>query len=172
MATHRISVLGGESPDSGVPLDLVSAQITSATAPSAGQQLVYVLADGGADEGLNIRFPIPKNFVSAPVLIIKGILDGAPGASDVLAFGFRKRAVADNEVADGTFDAEQLGNQTIGSSGAAYSDEDSCAISITLTAGDYAVDDEVFGYVYIDASVNTYAGNFLLTDVLFQYADT
>jgi hypothetical protein len=171
MATHRISVLGGEKPDAGVPLDQVSGQITAAAAPSVGSLLAYVLADGGADEGVYIAFHIPKNYVGTPKLVVRGILDGAPGASDVLAFTFRKRAVANNEAADGAFDAEQTSSATIGSGGSAHADEDFIEQSITLTAGDYAVDDLVMGYLAIDASVNTYAGNFLLLDLNFEYTD-
>lgn len=171
MATHRISILGDVALDTGVALSTVGAQITAAAAPSIGSQLCYVLNDGGADEGVHFSFSIPKNYVGSPVLVARGILDGAPGASDVLGLGFRKRAVADNEAADGTFDAEQLGNKSIGSGGLNYADEDEIEITITLTAGDYSVDDTVYGYLYIDASVTAYAGNLLLKDVLFQYAD-
>lgn len=166
-----MSVLSEVNMDTGVFASLVSAQITAATAPSIGTQICYVMNDGGADEGVYFRFPIPRNYVGTPVLVIKGVLDGAPGAADILAVGFRKRAVANNEVADGTFDAEQIASETIGTNGTSHSDEDSYEETITLTAGDYAIDDEVFGYLYIDASVQTYAGNFLLTDVLFQYND-
>lgn len=172
MATHRMSAMGNEKPDSGVPLDLVSNQITAATAPSVGNLLAYVLADGGADEGIYLSFHIPKNYVGTPKLVVQGVLDGAPSAGDDLAFGFRKRAVANNEVADGTFDAEQtVQNTDIGSTGTNHSNEDLYEASITLTAGDYAVDDAVYGYVFIDASGTTYVGNFLLTDVLFEWAD-
>lgn len=158
--------------DAGVPLDLVSNQITSATAPSIGTQTCWVLADGGADEGVYVRFPIPKNYVGTPKLVIKGILDGAPGAGDDLGFGFRKRAVANNESADGTFDAEQtVQNTDIGSTGTNHANEDLYEASITLTGSDYAVDDEVYGYLYIDASGTTYAGNFLLASLEFEYAD-
>jgi hypothetical protein len=171
MALHRYSVLGGERPDSGVPLDLVSNQITAAAAPSIGNMLVYIVVDGGADEGLYFSFDIPENYVNTPKIIVKGILDGAPGAADTLGFGFRKRASADNEPADGTFDAEQVASATIGSNGLGYSDEDEVFMSITLTAGDYAVGDQVKGYVYLDATGTTYVGNFLWEDVIFQYGD-
>lgn len=157
--------------DSGVFPDRVGNQITAAAAPSVGELDAYVLADGGADEGVYARVSIPKNYVGSPVLVIKGILDGAPGASDTLGFGVRKRAVANNEAADGAFDAEQVSSATIGSSGSAHSDEDLYTTTISLTAGDYAVDDEVFLYVFIDASGTTYAGNFLLTAIELQYAD-
>lgn len=158
--------------DAGVFPDLVGNQITASAGPaSVAPQIAYVMADGGSDEGVHVRFGIPKNYVGSPVLVVRGILDGAPGASDTLGFGFRKRAVANNEAADGAFDAEQVVSATIGSSGSAHADEDLFELTITLTAGDYAVDDEVFGYLFIDASGTTYAGNVLVTSIEFQYAD-
>lgn len=158
--------------DSGVAVDKVSNQITAATTPSVGDLLCYVLADGGSDEGVYVQFSIPKNYVGTPKVVIKGILDGAPSAGDDLGFGFRKRAVADNEAADGTFDAEQTTQNTdIGSTGSNYSNEDYYQTTLDLTAGDYAVDDQVYGYLYIDASGTTYTGNFLLTALELQYAD-
>lgn len=167
MATIRIPV-DIVNQDSTVPFDIVSNQITSATSPSVGTNPCWVLADGGTDEGVYIKFSIPKNYVGTPKIVIKGILDGTPGAGDDLGFGFRKRAVADNEAADGTFDAEQTTQNTDISS---WADEDLYATTLDLTTGDYAVDDEVYGYLYIDASGTTYAGNFLLTTLEFQYAD-
>lgn len=172
MATHRAGALGQNvTLDVGVFGDLIGNQITEATAPSIGTLGCFVISDAGADRGLYFDFPIPKNYVGTPKLVIQGILDGAPGASDVLGWGFRKRAVANNESADGTFDAEQLTSSTIGSGGSNHSDEDWIEQSITLTAGDYAIDDRVFGWLYIDANINTYTGNFMLVDVLFEYAD-
>lgn len=171
MATFRLPVEIVQA-DAGCPLDLVSNQITSAATPSVGSQTCHVLADGGSDEGVYVRFKIPKNFVSTPKIVITGILDGVPSAGDDLAFGFRKRAVADNESADGTFDAEQTTQNTdIGSTGTNHADEDLYVAALTLTAGDYSVDDIVFGYLYIDASGTTYVGNFLLIDVEFEFAD-
>lgn len=157
--------------DTGVFPDTVANQITEATTPSIGNILCYVLADGGSDEGLYGSFTMPKNYVGTPKIVVKGVLDGAPGASDTLGFGFRKRATANNESADGTFDAEQTVSSTIGSGGSNHSDEDLFETSITLTAGDYSVDDEVYFYLYIDASDTTYAGNFLLTQAELEYTD-
>jgi hypothetical protein len=172
VATHRLPILGNETPDSGVPLDRVSNQITSATAPSVGNLLCYVLADGGTDEGIYGSFEIPQNYVGTPKVRGKVILDGTPGAGDDLGFFFRKRAVADNESADGTFDAEQTFQSTdIGSTGSNHANEDIFEFEITLTGGDYAVGDTVYFYFGIDASGTTFAGNCLLADLLFQYAD-
>lgn len=157
-----------------MPLDLISNQITSGTLPSIGGLLAYILADGGSDEGVYVKWTVPKNYVGTPVLVIRGILDGAPSAGDDLAFGVRPRAVADNEAADGTFDAEQTAQNTnIGSTGDNYSNEDEYEEAITLT-GTYAADDSVYAYVFLDASGTTYTGNFLLPaddSIFFQYAD-
>lgn len=172
MATHRIPVAIIRA-DAGCPLDLIANQITEATSPSVGDLLAYVLADGGADEGVWVKWTVPQNYVGTPVLVIRGMLDGAPGASDTLGFGVRPRAVADNEAADGTFDAEQTASATIGSGGTNHADEDEYEETITLT-GTYAAGDSVFAYVYIDASGTSYAGNFLLyadDSVFFQFAD-
>jgi hypothetical protein len=150
---------------------MVANQITEATTPSVGDILCYVMADGGSDEGMYGSFKIPKNYVGSPKIVVTGVLDGSPGASDTLGFGFRKRAIANNESADGTFDAEETVSSTIGSGGSNHADEDLIELSITLTAGDYAVDDQVHFYLYIDASGTTYAGNFLLTDLELEYTD-
>jgi hypothetical protein len=164
VGTFRLPILGPNTlPGATVFPDRVGNQITAATAPSVGSQLCFVMNDAGADEGLYGDFLVPKNYVGSPKIVAKGILDGAPGASDTVGSGFRKRAVANNESADGTFDAEQTVSSTVGSGGSGHSDEDQLELSITLTAGGYSVDDVVHFYFYIDTSGMTYAGNFLLT---------
>lgn len=173
MATHRIPV-SITGMDATVFPARVSSQIASAATPSVGDMDCYVMNDGGADEGVYGEFDVPKNYVGTPKLVIRGYLDGTPGASETLGFACRKRAVANNESADGTFDAEQTVSATIGSSGSNHADEDFYEASITLTAGDFAVDDAVNVYAYIDASGTTYAGNFLLrasSGIFFEYAD-
>lgn len=172
MATHRISILDANTlPESTVFPDLIANHITEAATPSVGFMACFVLNDGGVDEGIFGGFSIPKNYVGSPVIVVKGILDGAPGASETLGFGFRKRAVANNEAADATFDAEQVASETIGSSGTNHVDEDNYVETIALTAGDYSIDDDVYFYCFLDSSGTSYTGNFLLTDVQFEYAD-
>ena len=172
MATHRIDILGaGILPDSGVFFDRIGNQITAAVSPSIGDLLAMVIANVAADQGFKGNFLVPKNYVGAPKIVLRAILDGAPGAADIAAIGLRKRAVANNGVADGTFDAEEIASATIGTNGSGHSDEDELELSITLTAGQYAVDNMVYYYFYLDDSVATYAGNLLVTGVYFEYAD-
>ncbi len=161
-----------DSVDSDVFLDRVSGQITVATAPSVGTNLCYVLEAVGADEGVYVKWAVPKGYSSTPKLVIRGILDGAPGAGDDLGFAVREHIAADNETADGTFaTAQTIQNTDIGSTGSNHSDEDVYEASITLTAT-YAEDDDVFAYVFIDDSGTTYGGNFLLTGIFFEYTPT
>lgn len=170
MSTFRLPIrITG--PDSTCYPTMIADQITEVAAPSVGNIPAWLMVDGGSDNGVYVVFSIPKNFVGTPKLVVKAVLDGSPGASDVLGFTFRKRAVADNEAADGTFDAEQTSSATIGSGGSGHADEDLVEQSITLTAGDYSVDDQVYGYLALDVSSTTYAGNVLLTALEFEYAD-
>jgi hypothetical protein len=172
MATLRKSIINHTfRPELGVAVDLVANQITEATLPSVGGVLCYVFSDAGADIGFYGSFKMSKNFVSAPKAVVTVILDGAPGAADTLGFGFRKRAVANNESSDGTFDAEEVATATIGSNSLNYADEDMLEMSITLTAADYAIDDLVHFYCYVDTSGTTYAGNLLLQSIEIEYAD-
>jgi hypothetical protein len=166
-----ISILGQARPDSGVFLDIIGNQITAAASPSVGDELAWVLNDAGANEGLHGSFVVPDNYSSStnPTIEIHAILDGAPGANDVLSFGFRKRVVADNGAADGTLDAEQTVSVTIGSAGQGYADEDVIVLSITLTGSEYAASRDVSYYVYVHATNTTYTGNVLVRDVLFRY---
>lgn len=173
MATFRKSVQIVAT-DAIVFPDLVANQITAGTAPSVGNLIAYVHdCDNAADNGVYCHVNIPKNYVGTPKIIVKGILDGAPGATNTLGFALRKRAVANDESADGTFDAEEGATAAIiGSSGLNYSDEDLLDMALALTAGDFAVDDLVYFFVYTNVSANSYAGNFLLQSVEFEWTDT
>lgn len=171
MPTHRIPVAIIKA-DSACPIDLISNQITSA-AGQVGELLAYVLAAGGADEGVYVKWTVPKNYISAPKLVITGILDLVPGPSDVLGFGVKEKIVAHDGAADGAFATEQLVNQTIGSGGQNYASEDHIAMSITLT-GTYVIDSAVYAYVFLDFSVTTYTSSFLLyadDSIFFEYSD-
>ena len=165
MATHRIPIITQNClPESGVFFDRVGNQITSAN--PVGNQLALVISDGGADRGFYDSFKIPKNYVGTPKIVVTGILDGAM-TTVTLAFGARGITVADNEVADAAYSTEDLGNTAVD-----HADEDKVEVSITLTnLTGFAVDDEVHYHLFINADVNTYAGNLLVTQVEFEYVD-
>ena len=168
MATFRKPVTM-VSPDSATYPDRISNQITATN--EIGNLIAYVMAEGAADSGVYVQWSVPKNYVGSGVLVVKGILDGAPGASDVLAFTVAGLARADNEPADTAFGTPDLASATIGSGGTNHSDEDVYEETVTLTnLGTLDPDDTVFAFAAIDISVNDYAGNFLLTAIEFQYA--
>ena len=170
MATHRISILGPNTAlEAGVAYDLVGAYITATN--EVGNQLSMVLADGGSDIGFYGDFEVPQNYVGSAAIIVKGILDGSPGSSDTLGFAVKGLAIADNEASDQAYSSEDTASATIGSSGGSYSDEDIYEDSITLSNFSFSVGDRALFYFYLDTSGTSYTGNFLLLDVMLEYAD-
>ena len=164
MATHELPIIGHTvMPQSGVYWDKVGNQVTATN--EFGNQLSIVMADGGTDEGFYGSFTVPQNYVGTPKVVVKGILDGAM-SSVTLQFGIQGITKADNEAVDAAYSAEDTGNNSDD-----HADEDLVVVTITLSNfTGFAVGDTVFYYFFIDAT-GTYAGNFLLTDLLFQYAD-
>lgn len=171
MANHDLPIIGPNTlPESDVWFDRVGNQIAAAN--EVGNQLCVVMEAAGADEGFYGSFNVPQNYVGTPVIVIKGILDGAPGAADVLGFAIQGIAVDDNESADQAYNAEDAASATIGANGSNHADEDLCEETIALVNfGALASGDTAFFYFIIDDSGTDYAGNFLLTDLIFRYAD-
>ena len=149
-------------------IDEVKNQLALANAD--GGELCTVLpaaATISADSGVKGSFTVPQNYASGPILVIKGILDGAPGGL-VIAFGVQMKPLADNEAYD-----QALGTQDLASTTDSRADEDEYVELITLTnAGTFVIGDEVPFFFYIDDSVHTYTGQFLLTGLFFRYTTT
>ncbi len=168
MANHDLPILGMTTvPDNSGDVHPfpISAILTLTNAP--GNEIALVMpaaATISADTGIYGTFRIPQNYVGTPVLVIQGILDGAPGGL-VLAFGIQLGARADNEAYD-----QALAAQNIASTTDSRADEDiyeeTIAISDTLAVGD-----AVNFFFFIDDSVHTYTGRFLLTGLFLRYAD-
>ena len=171
MATHRLPILGASTiPDTSnnVYIAPINTIVTIGSgAPATGSELAIVMPDpAAADEGFYGKFSVPKNYSSAPVLVIRGVFSGTVGAT-TLGFGFRKVSLADNEAFDSTYDAEQVASATT----SGHSDEDVYEETITLTAGNYAVDDDVFFFFYRDGGTDDWTGTFLCTGLFFEYSD-
>jgi hypothetical protein len=172
MATHRIPILGPNTlPDaSGLCFwDNINNQL-SMTYPKKSGCFVFK-PPTSVDIGLDGDFEVPKNYNSGGTtrLIAIGVLDGAP--SNTLGLTFEKAAIADSE----TFDVDRDAEETVAeSTWTAYADEDVIELAITLTPGDYAVDDLVeffFGRDFSAETASQYAGNFLLKRLDFEYTD-
>ena len=165
MATHELPIIGPTMlPESGVFLDRIGNQITATN--EIGNQLAVVMADGGSDEGFYGSFNVPQNYVGTPVIVVRGIIDGAM-SSVTLQFGIQGITKDHGEATDVAYSTEDTGNES-----SDHADEDLVEVTISLSNfSGFAVGDTVFYYFYIHAS-GDYAGNFLLTDLLFRYADT
>lgn len=169
MATLEVSVLNHTvQPDASgdvypVPLDV------ALTLTNAKRQLSFFMAfPTGADVGLELSFPIPPQYASTPVLVIRGVLDGTPAS--VLAFGAQQLSRADSESVDTAYEAEDTASN---STWTGYADEDMYEETITLTpAAAYVASDTIFLSFYRDDSVDTSTFDFILTDLLFRFSDT
>lgn len=157
------------SMDDGVAYTELGQLLTLVSLPSMANQPCYVLLATAADNGVYVRFDIPQQgYGTAPQMRLKGFFSGAPSAGDDLGFGMRKRAIANNESADGTFDPEETTQNTdIG----AWADEDMYEAVIPLTAADYQAGDQVGAYVYVVDTLTNYGGQFLLTSAIFEFTD-
>lgn len=169
MATLELPILNSSlQPDTSgdvypVPLDVALAL----TNPK--RQIYFFMAfPTGSDVGLEVSFVIPPQYVSTPVLVIKGILSGTP--VNVLAFGAQQLSRAVSESADTAYEAEDTASN---STWTGYADEDFYEETITLTPGSaYVVGDTVLLKFYRDDSVDTTTFDFILGDLLFRFSDT
>lgn len=165
MATHELPIMGPTfAPDSGVYFDTLANQLTENN--QSGAQLALVVADGGSDLGGKGSFTVPQNYVGTPKFVVKGVLDGVM-TSKTLQFGVKGITITDNEAWDAADSSEDTGSNTND-----HADEDFFVVTITCSNfTGFAAGDTVFYSIYIDTSGNDYAGNCLITDILFQYAD-
>lgn len=168
MAEADLPILTNLTLDTNVFQDKVKNILTLSNA--LGEEIVTVLpaaATISADTGIHGSFHVPRNYASGPKLVIKGILDGAPGGL-ILAFGAQMKPGADNEAYD-----LALATQDIVSAADSRADMDLYEGIITLTnAGTFVKGDVVPYFLYIDDSVHTYTGRFLLEHLLFRHTIT
>lgn len=174
MATQTVAIMGGVShvPDDGTYPNLIGNEISSTATPSAKDVGGLVVnAASTSDIGFKDAFKIPAIYASSGTIIVTGILDGAPASTAILGFGFREKAIANNEGSTGAFASEQIASTTIGSGGTNHSNNDLYIETIALS-GTYAAGDWVPYHAFMDASVTSYAGNFIWTELEFQFSDT
>lgn len=164
--TTQIPILGNSLAfDNGVYPSKLNAELTLTN--NKNQLCIVMPYPTGSDLGIELSFTVPQNYSGSPVLVIKGILDGTP--ANVLAFGCQQVSAADSETVDVAYEAEDLTNN---STWTGYANEDHFFTLITLTPSSaYVAGDMVYLKLYRDDSVDTTTFNFLLTDLLFQYAE-
>lgn len=169
MARRSIIEFGFAPDDSGkVYVPRLDSELASMA--NAKKNLACVIeAPAGADIGVYGHFHVPAEYSSTPKIRVTGILDGAPGESVVLAFGFQHNFLADNETVDTAYETAELWQQTIGSNGGNYSDEDVVIMLSDALTGTIAAGDWVPYWFFRDDSADDYAGKFLLTGLEFDF---
>lgn len=168
MSTHRLPIMGAMTlPDTTGEcyMDNVNNQMALANSPA--RNLVMTFKDPTADCGFYGSFSVPKNYIGTPKIVVRGILDGAVGATSV-DFEFSYRALADNEAFDVANWQENLAFNSGNTNG--WTNEDVIEIVGTLAAN-FAVDDDVFFYLKRDFGTDDFAGDFHVTGVFFEYVD-
>ena len=166
MSTGEVNMLNWTMlPDGNCYVDRIGNQISAAN--EIGAQLCVVMAGHTQDEGFQGSFNVPANYASGGTVLIKGILDGAPGADVGMGFAIQGLSLADNEAGDAAYNAEDVCDEADIDD---YADEDLYMDTIALSNfGTLAVGDTAFFLFVIDNTNTDYAGNFLLTDLVFQY---
>lgn len=173
MATHRIPILTHSVRPSGEkawfePYDIL------ATNDVWKRMVGRIDEDGNNNAQLSTRvgyyggFVVPKNYVGSATIII--VWTSTVTTGDVV-WDFEYRAVGGDDAES----LDQAGTQesvTVTDTAPSAAHERMEA-SIALTAGNFAVDDEVEYFLASDGSdaADTLAGARLLISALFQYAD-
>jgi hypothetical protein len=163
--TTQISVVGNFSPDVGVYLSKLTAQMSLTNVKN---QFCWVFVfPTGADLGGELSFIVPQNYASAPVLILDGVIDGTP--ANTLGVGAQLLQVAASATIDAAYEAEDTASNATWTG---YADEEGYQIAITLTPSSaFVAGNKVFIKVYRDNSVDDTTWDFLVTDILFQYTE-
>jgi len=168
MATFRLPILGhATSPDTSGNVFFEPFSI-KATNDVWGSQLVCVFNDTATRIGSEGRFAVPKNYVGSPAVVVVWSTTAITGDVE---WDFDYRAVGgdDSESLDQTGTQETVNvNDT-----APSAIWERMEASLSLTAGNFAVDDTVLFELFRDGTDagDTIAAAVVLFELFFQYAD-
>lgn len=163
--TTRVDVTGNFSPDTGVSLSKLASEMSLT---NAKQQFCWVMpAPTGSDIGGELQFEVPQNYLSSPVLVFRGIIDGTPANTFAVGVQLLQRDVS--ESVDTVYEAEDTANNATWTG---YADEDEFSLSVTLTPSSaFVAGRTVYLKVYRDDSVDDTTWAFLLTRLMFEYTE-
>lgn len=167
MATHRIPILSfGAVPDSSGDVFFEPYSIKATN--DVWGRLVAIFNDTATRIGLKGGFTIPKNYVGSAKIIV--VWTSTATSGDV-EWDVDYRAVS----GDDTESLDQAGSQesvNINDTAPSAAHERMEA-ALTLTAGNFAVDDEVEFELFRDGTDagDTMAAAAIVFNVLFEYAD-
>jgi len=164
MATHRLSILGFATlPDASGNVWFEPAVLTQTNDRYPG--LVARFKDTGTKDSLGIRFPVPNNYVSAPVIEVIWTTTATSGNA---IWDFDYSSAAKTASLDPSADEESLTVTTA----APGSSQTGVASQMSATAANIAANDILQGKLSRDgASSDTIAADLVVYDVIFQYSD-
>lgn len=167
MATHRIPILGWQAtPDSSGNVFFESYDVKATN--DVWDRLVAIFNDTATRIGLHGGFTVPKNYVGGAKVIIVWT---ATATSGDVEWDIDYRAVGGNdaESLDQAGTQESVNNNDTAPGAANRRLE--CELS--LTAGNFAADDEVEFTLFRDGADggDTMAAAAIVFNVLFEYAD-
>lgn len=167
MATHRIPILGwGSIPDTSGNVFFEPYDVKATN--DVWDRLVLVFNDTATRIGIHGGFTVPKNYVGSSNLVIQWTTTATTGDVE---WDFDYRAVGGNDLES----LDQAGTQeSVNSNDTAPSAaHEKMEFSIALTAGNFAVDDEVEFTFFRDGTDagDTIAAATIVFALLFEYAD-
>lgn len=167
-ATHRIPIFGfGTVPDTGGDVFFEPYPIKATN--DVWDRLVLIFNDTATRDGVHGGFTIPKNYVGSANLIV--VWTSTATSGDV-EWDFDYRAVGGND----TESLDQAGTQqSVNANDTAPSAaHERMEISISLTDGNFAVDDEVEFTFFRDGTDggDGLAAAGIVFAVFFEYSDT
>jgi len=167
MATHRIPILGWPTVPDGSGEVFFEPYSNKAT-NDVWDRLICVFNDTATRIGLRGGFTIPKNYVGSPKIIVVWTATATTGDVE---WDFDYRAVGgnDTESLDQTGTQESVNINDTAPSAA----HERMEASLTLTAGNLSIDDEIEFEIFRDGvdAGDTMTAAAIVFSILFEYTD-
>lgn len=167
MATHRVPIFGfGTVPDTSGNVFLEPYDVKATN--DVWDRLVVVFNDTATRIGIHGGFTVPKNYVGSAKLVVVWTTTATSGDVE-WDLDYRAISGDDAESLDQTTNQESV-NLNDTAPGAAHRRMETL---ITLTAANFAVDDEVEFTLFRDGTDagDTIAAACLVFNLMFEYAD-
>ena len=167
MATHRVSILGNVVPDTSG--NIFAEQFDVKGTNDLYDFLVWVFNDTATKLTLHGRFHVPKNYVGTASIVIVWTSTIITATNVVWDFDYRAVGGDNAESLDQATHQESVTVTDAAPTTGMFRME----VSITLTAGNFAVDDTVEFFVSRDGAdvADTLVGAVILVDAFFQFND-
>lgn len=169
MATHRVSIINAYTKPDNNGNTVFEPAALNFGANDRYQHMLIAFKSQTLKEGIGGKFTVPKNYVGTAKIIIVWSTTATAGDVD-WEFGYTAVSGDAAETLDPSTDQEVPADATDTAAGTARFKQE---ISIALTSGNLAADDEVLFNFYRDAAAagDTLAATAYLFALLFEYVD-